>query len=188
MPQFDVRTVTCPKCGNINPYGVTTCLRCGAPLVAALPPPTMPAPYPEPAPMQVPPLPRTVVVQNSLPAPMPQAPMQMNNVPYYGYPVQAPRPPYYAYPVKSRGTALILEILPFFVSILGIGWIYAGNTSAGILWLVGYLMWNGFATVLDIVTFGIFACIHLPMNFVLLLISAISLNNYTHQHPELFGA
>ncbi len=188
MPQFQVRTVTCPKCGNINPYGVTTCLKCGAPLVAALPPPTAPVQYPDSAPMRVPPLQGTIVTPNPLPAPMPQVPAQMGNVPYYGYPVQAPRPPYYAYPVKSRGTALILEILPFFVSVLGVGWIYAGNTTAGILWLIGYFLWNGFAVVLDILTLGFFGCIHVPMNIVLLLISTISLNNYTHQHPELFGA
>ncbi len=96
--------------------------------------------------------------------------------------------PNYAYPPKSRGTALILEILPFFFGFLGIGWLYAGNTTAGVLWLLSFLAWNLFAVVADVLTVGFFACIHIPANFALGLVSAVSLSNYTRAHPELFGA
>lgn len=98
------------------------------------------------------------------------------------YPAFAPRPP------KDRGIALILEILPGLFGLLGLGWIYSGNTNTGFKWLVGVLVWHVFALIIDIGSagFGCFLC-HLPVNLVLLAISASSLNTYTRQHSELFG-
>jgi hypothetical protein len=92
-----------------------------------------------------------------------------------------PRPP------KDRSVAIILEILPGLFGVLGIGWIYAENTSVGILILVIYLLWNAFATLLDVLLGGLFLCIHIPVNITCLILSPVLLNNYTKQHSELFG-
>jgi len=95
--------------------------------------------------------------------------------------------PVYPYTPKSKGNALILEILPFFFGIMGIGWIYAGNTTAGILILIGYLFWNVMAVTLDVLTVGICLCVHVPANIAFVALSAIMLNNHAKQHPEIFG-
>ncbi len=94
----------------------------------------------------------------------------------------------YVYQSKSRSTAVLLEVLPFFMGLLGVGWLYSGQTTTGLLWLVGFVIWNTFAVVADLLTFGIFACFHLLANLGLVVISAVSLSNYTQQHPELFKA
>ncbi|MGB8648437.1 MAG: hypothetical protein WCF84_24590 [Anaerolineae bacterium] len=179
MDQFEPRTTRCAYCDNINPYGATTCFKCGAPLVAALPFPStpLPPPAPDPAPQVA------DALGPVLPSPTMPAAQPMQTV--AGPVVYRMRQ--YATPAKSRGTALVLEILPFFISLMGIGWLYAGNTTAGVLWLVGFLVWNAMAVLLDFLTLGIFACLHIPINIALVVVSAITLNNYTRQHPELFG-
>ncbi len=89
-------------------------------------------------------------------------------------------------PVKDRSIALILEIFPGLFGFLGFGWIYCGETNKGITWLVSVLAWNIFATIIIVVTAG-FGCIFtLPVNLVLIAVSASSLNTYINQHPELF--
>ncbi len=100
---------------------------------------------------------------------------------------QYPYPPMYARPLKDRSLAYILEILPGLFGILGIGWLYAGNTTAGILWLVGVLVWDVFAIIVDLVTFGFGCFCSVPVNIVLITVSAIALSGYVKQHPELFG-
>jgi TM2 domain-containing membrane protein YozV len=39
---------------------------------------------------------------------------------------------------KSTGLAVVLELLPGFFQIFGIGHFYAGNVGMGLLWLLGY--------------------------------------------------
>jgi hypothetical protein len=112
-------------------------------------------------------------------------------------PVYAPPPsqpaytPSYTYTTRSakdRTLALVAEVLPGLFGLLGIGWIYAGSTTTGIAILIGFLLWNFFAIILDVITAGIFACVHLPVNMIAVVGSAILLYNYTKKHPELFGA
>lgn len=88
---------------------------------------------------------------------------------------------------KDRTVALILEILPGLFGLLGFGWIYAGNTSTGILWLVGFIIWSIIAATISVITGGIGALCWLPLSIALITISANSLNKYTKEHPELFG-
>jgi hypothetical protein len=103
-------------------------------------------------------------------------------VPQPGYPQYAPRPP------KDRSIAMILEILPGLFGLLGIGWIYSGNTTTGLIWLFGVLAMNLFIWVPVILLTAGFGCIcSWPVNLVLLIVSTITLNSYTKQHPELFG-
>jgi hypothetical protein len=89
-------------------------------------------------------------------------------------------------PAKDRSIALILEILPGLFGFLGFGWIYSGNTSTGVTWLVCVLIWNIGATLGVLVTGGFGCFIAVPVNLVLIAISASSLNTYIKQNPELF--
>jgi TM2 domain-containing membrane protein YozV len=97
-------------------------------------------------------------------------------------------PPYVYGAAKSRTSALLLEILPGLFGILGIGWLYIGQTSTGLIWLIGYLVWNFVAMLLDLVTFGLFLCIHLPVNIACLVVSPIMLNNYMQSRPGEFSS
>jgi hypothetical protein len=90
-------------------------------------------------------------------------------------------------PPKDRTVALILEILPSFFGLLGFGWIYAGNTTIGIILLVSFIIWNVFAFALTAVTLLLFACLYIPINITIISISGIFLYNYTKQYPQLFG-
>ncbi len=235
MSQFQLNTISCPKCDNINPYGVTICMKCGAQIVAALPAPIVPLESPAPDPSTLPPvlesdpmppaatlppspqpdpLPHVALVlpvPDPVPAPsilaVPQVPPPPSILPSPPSALPSPAaptvaavpspvirmPPQYVYPVKSRGLALALEILPWFFSwiglgFLGIGWLYAGNVTTGILWLVGFFSWNIIAILLDVVSMGFFVCLHIPTNIALVIISAVNLNTYARKHPELFGA
>jgi hypothetical protein len=90
-------------------------------------------------------------------------------------------------PLKDRSIALILEILPGFFGLLGFGWIYSDNTNTGIMWLVGVLVWDVIAITISILTAGFGCFCTVPINLMLVAISASTLNNYTKQRPELFG-
>lgn len=94
---------------------------------------------------------------------------------------------YAARPVKDRSVALILEILPGLFGLLGFGWIYAGNTGVGIAWLVGMLVWTGIAALIAIFSVGISLICTLPVSIAMIVISAVTLNNYTKRKSELFG-
>jgi hypothetical protein len=89
--------------------------------------------------------------------------------------------------LKSKSTALILEILPGLFGFLGFGWIYAGNTTTGVIWLICFFVWDIIAGVLAAFTVAISLCFTLPVNLILLAISAFTLNNYVKNHPELFN-
>ena len=100
---------------------------------------------------------------------------------------QAVYQPYGVRNSKSRGTALILEILPGLFGLLGFGWIYSGNTSTGIIWLIGYLVWIIIGVTISVLTVGFGVLCVAPISIAAIVISAVSLNNYTKTHPELFG-
>lgn len=88
---------------------------------------------------------------------------------------------------KEKSIALVLEILPGLFGFLGFGWIYAGNTSAGIIWLVGFLGWTVVATIISFATGGVGIFCWLPVSIAGITFSTASLNKYTNNHPELFG-
>ena len=82
----------------------------------------------------------------------------------------------------------MIEILPGLFGLYGFGWIYSGNVSAGVILLVGGLLWGAFAIFLAIIT-GTFACIcTIPVNLGLITLSSVMLNGHIKNHPELFGA
>lgn len=89
--------------------------------------------------------------------------------------------------LKDRSIAMILEILPGLFGILGIGWIYAGQNNKGVKYLIGFLAWH-FLVVLPValITASGGLCITIPIDLIIIGISASSLNSYTNQNPQLF--
>jgi zinc-ribbon domain len=104
--------------------------------------------------------------------------------PFPGYP---PYPAYVPRPPKDRSIALILEILPGLFGFIGFGWMYSGNTTAGLIWLISVLIWDFIGVGIVLLTGGLACFCTVPANLVLIAASASFLNSYTHQHPELFG-
>ena len=116
--------------------------------------------------------------QAQIPQPSPQ--------PYPTYPSQ-PQQFVNVRPLKDRSLAMIIEILPGLFGFLGFGWIYAGNTSAGIIWLIAFLGWTVTATIISVMTGGIGIFCWLPISLGGIITSAVTLNSYTKKHPEIFG-
>jgi len=89
---------------------------------------------------------------------------------------------------KDRGIALILELVAGFFGFLGIGWLYAGKTTEGVLLLVGYFVFNGIMICVDIATLkftgGFTLCCHIPLNIAALAVSAYYLHQYTKTSPD----
>lgn len=96
-------------------------------------------------------------------------------------------PLYNQRPLKDKSIALILELVLGLFGFLGIGWIYSNQTTTGILCLVGMFVWNFIAFFIIIITGGFGCFCTLPVNLVAIAVSAYMLNNYTQEHPELFG-
>jgi TM2 domain-containing membrane protein YozV len=90
-------------------------------------------------------------------------------------------------PAKDRSIALILEIFPGLFGFLGFGWIYAGNTQTGVIILIANFLWLVCAACASVATYGFALICTIPIEIAILALSAINLNKYTHQHPELFG-
>ncbi|MBM4425269.1 MAG: zinc-ribbon domain-containing protein, partial [Chloroflexi bacterium] len=136
--------IICPSCNTENKPDSQFCISCGAKLVAEESTPPASQPIVATPPVVQPPPP-------SAPYPPP--------APGYGPPpgYQPPPYPYVQRPPKDRSIALILEILPNLFGFFGFGWIYAGNTSVGIIWLVSVLAWDFMAAIIVIFTGG-FGC------------------------------
>lgn len=125
----------------------------------------------------------------SIPAPspayLPETPVEP--APTFARETPAKPAPVYPTTKKERGIALILEILPGLFGFLGIGWIYAGNLTVGLIALVAFLMFVAIEVVIAIVTLGFGACCLLPLNIIIVAVSALLLNNYIQQHPDQFN-
>jgi len=90
-------------------------------------------------------------------------------------------------PPKDGGIAFCLEILPGLAGLFGIGWIYSGNTSTGVILLAGGIFWFLIIVVAAFITASAACLCTVPLSLVGTAISSVMLNNYTKQHPELFG-
>ncbi len=112
------------------------------------------------------------------PTPPPQA---YQPVPVYAAPASYARPP------KDRSIAIILELLPGFFAFLGIGWIYAGQTTTGVIILVTDLAFNCIFAILGTATAGITFCFTVPLQLAAIGLSTYLLYQHTRQRPDLFG-
>ena len=86
----------------------------------------------------------------------------------YGQP-----PPSYGQPPKDPNVGLLLELIGFF-GFLGIGWLWAGETTIGISLLIGWLIFLGIEIALSIVLIGL--CL-IPLNFIVPIVSGVILMN-----------
>jgi hypothetical protein len=116
---------------------------------------------------------------------LPPAPEPVGSAPTYRTNT-APVQPQPVYTRKDRSLAVLLEVLPGLFGFLGIGWLYAGNIVVGLVLLIGYLLFIGFEILIGTLTFGLACCFTLPLNVVAIAVSALLLNNYSEQHPEIF--
>ena len=152
--------MNCPNCGAENPDTVKFCGNCGSNLV-------------EPN-----------AIQNAQEQPpVPQQPPQPQ------MPAEYSQPPTYIpqKPAKDRSLALILEILPGLFGFLGFGWIYSGNTSTGIAWLIGFLVWDVISIIVAVFSAALGLICTLPISIALIALSASRLNSYTKNNPQIFG-
>lgn len=169
-PAVPEGAIYCPSCNTANPPDAQFCITCGTPLSTAPAYETAPMP-PAPA-VPEPPAPEPYAPS---PAPEPAAAAS-------AYAATANATP------KDRTTALLLEILPTFVGVFGIGWIYGGNPTVGVLLMVGMFIWEVLAVIGSIVTLGLGCFCFVPINLVVMGVSAYFLNEYMQQRPGLFGA
>ena len=147
----------CASCNADNPEGNRFCQNCGQPLPSA-----------------------SVLGEAAQPPQALTPPPAFN----YNMPPTAPAAPVTR---KDKSIALILEILPGLFGFLGFGWIYIGQTSTGLIWLIGYLVWMVFSIIINIFTGGFGCLCTVPIGIVALAVSAYFLNENMKKHPELFG-
>jgi hypothetical protein len=93
----------------------------------------------------------------------------------------------YIKPLKDRSIALILEVLPGLFGILGIGWIYAGDTNTGLLWLIGYLVAAVVFVIADVLSGGLCCLVTVPLQIVAIVLSTTRLREYMATRPDVFG-
>lgn len=93
---------------------------------------------------------------------------------------QQPYQPQYGHnvPAKNPGTAFALELVGGIFGLFGIGYMYAGRTSEGVIRIVVGILCNIFIAVLASVTFGICAFIAIPFYIGFAIMSANSIKNY----------
>jgi len=75
-------------------------------------------------------------------------------------------------------TALVLEMVFGFFSILGIGHVYGGRTVLGIGLMIAWWVFVGFAWFLASITFGLAACLLVPLYIAIPIISGIQARTY----------
>jgi len=172
--------ITCPNCYTSNPDGTQACQSCGAQLVetAGFPnsqanPPIKDA-IPEPSPFVTSEQLEPVLSNLSMAPASVSEPVQPSKVDF-------------TTSKKDRSLAIILEVVPGLFGFLGIGWIYSGFTGVGIVWLVGFLIWNVIALVICIFTAGVGCLCTLPVNLVVLIASVMALNSQIQNHSEQFN-
>ena len=73
--------------------------------------------------------------------------------------------------LRDPNTAMIIEIIGTVLGFMGLGWLYAGRTGTGLLLLFGYWAALVVVVLLSVLTGGIFACIWLPIDIVIAVIS-----------------
>ena len=85
-------------------------------------------------------------------------------------------------PTKDRIVAFILEFL-----LLGLGWIYAGNTGTGIIILASWLIVGlGAGITVNIITGGFGCLCTVPLSIAAYALSLTQLSKYMNARPHVF--
>jgi hypothetical protein len=79
----------------------------------------------------------------------------------------------------SRTAAIITEVILDLFGIYGVGWLIAGETTVGIVLLVGSFIWWPIAIVSTLFTLGFGLICVVPLNIAFLLLSVILLSQRT---------
>jgi hypothetical protein len=75
-------------------------------------------------------------------------------------------------------TALWLEIIFGLFSLLGIGQVYSGRVILGICMMIGWWIYIAIASILSALTWGICACLFVPIYLSVPIISGIQARTY----------
>jgi hypothetical protein len=97
-----------------------------------------------------------------------------------------PRPMYPAYPPagayapapKDPSTGLLIELIPGFFGVLGVGYLWAGELALGLALLLGYWFFWGAVMVATFLTFGLLLCFFpffILLYFAAPIVSALAL-------------
>jgi len=85
-------------------------------------------------------------------------------------------------PVKDPAMAALIEVLcGFLLGFLGMGWIYAGEITRGLVTLVGYWLLLIVLAVVAMATLGLGLCLVLPLHVAIVAYSAISVKRHVEQ-------
>jgi hypothetical protein len=186
----------CERCGNDISDSAVICPSCGAVTSRSPVQPstsygaypdssyTEPDSYNQPPPVQT--YQQGYQQRNYMPPPLPPPPRPQQ--PSYGYapPYNNPPPMYQPGPVNvtvnvsssnNSNTALVVEIIASLFGIYGIGWLMAGETTTGVLLLVGSLVlyWPIFI-IGTIITLGFGLLCLGPLAIAAIIVNAILLN------------
>ena len=78
----------------------------------------------------------------------------------------------------AANTSLALEIIFGLFGVLGIGHVYTGRVALGVLLIILWWVYIATATLISVFTFGIAACIFIPLYIAIPIISGIQARTY----------
>ena len=74
--------------------------------------------------------------------------------------------------------ALVIETIFGLFGVLGLGWLYVGNYGASLAIFIGYWILLGLELMVVGITGGLLACVTIPLNIVLVVVSGIKAREY----------
>jgi hypothetical protein len=74
---------------------------------------------------------------------------------------------------RDKGVPMAVEFLGGLFGFMGIGWMISGHFGAGVALLFGWWIWVAIAIAAIVLTGGLAACIQVPLEFIMPLLSAI---------------
>lgn len=199
--------ISCERCGHEMPDNVNICPACGTVASHAKPPTNSTAYGTGQGGFGSPPQAPSTYEQGYSRQQPPSQPAPYQSRPGYGYlpppqnPNTIPQAPGYAPPgyaqvpgnvtvinqFNSKNTTpLIVEIIISCFGIYGIGWLMAGETTTGVLLLIGSLVlfWP-LAILVVVLTFGLGALCIGPLAIAAVIVNAILLNNHLNRQAIL---
>lgn len=134
---------------------------------------TMPSgPYAPPPPGYTPPPPGYAPASRPIYPPPPYAPPPGYVSPYTG------AQQWGQMQQRPSGAPVAVEAILALFGFYGIGWLMAGNTTTGVLLLIGGWVWDAIAIGGTVLTFGFGGCIFGPLHIAFVAVSSVMLSNY----------
>jgi hypothetical protein len=129
-------------------------------------------------------VPPTAPTQPNFPPPPPPAP-GYGPPPGYppGYAQAAPGYPPVMVVQRRDTTPVVVEVICAIFGIYGVGWLMAGETTTGVLLLVGGLFWAAVVATGTFFTAGLGVCCFVPLHAAFIALSAVMLSNHIKRMP-----